>query len=109
MDMKCVVGPALGCPSVAAKNVVLEPHAKRHCSVAVVASTVPASEDRIFFLDDCPPSDECASCDDEYDALFSYDEECTAQLMLPPSSYWQDHDYPSLTQIIWGRRNRRPW
>ena len=57
MDMKCAVGPAWGCSIAATGEVVLEPHAKRHCSAAGVATTRPASEDTILSLDACSDSE----------------------------------------------------
>ena len=50
-------GIGLGCSSAATGDVVLEPHAKRHCSAAGVASTRLASEDTILPLDDCSASE----------------------------------------------------
>ena len=45
MDMKNVVDHALASSRAAARDVVLELHAKRHCSAAVIASTGPLSLD----------------------------------------------------------------
>ena len=57
MDSKSAVGAAWGCSIATTGEVVLEPHAKRHCSAAGVASTRLASEDTILSLDDCSASE----------------------------------------------------
>ena len=122
--MKRVADPALGCPSAATGDVVLETLAKRHCSDAVAASTRPASEDTTFFLDDCSASeyslfgtpegtgsgvspagsvcDDDASTHDEYEGpSSSIVQKITAATTQDPLSYWQEHDYPTPTQM-WG-------
>ena len=122
MDMKRMNGIGLGCSSAATGDVVLEPHAKRHCSAAGVASTRLASEDTILPLDDCSASeytlfgtpegtesggspagsvcDEDASTHDEYEVpSSSIVPKLTAA--REPISYWHLLDYPSPTQM-WG-------